>query len=104
MGWQGSLGLVFLGRQVGRSMVRAWGMAFAIVILSVPVTVILTLLMVPVWRWLERSYDLESIGHSGPAGWCYIATFLVCVSTLVGALYVSKKKRGRPGRASDGSR
>lgn len=44
--------------------------------------VLLTLLLVPFWRWLEATYGVESIGHSGPAEWCYVAAFLVCLLTL----------------------
>ena len=80
-------------------LVRSLGTAVAIVILSFPVSVLLTLLLVPLWRWLEGSYGLESVGHSGPAEWCYVATFLVCASILV-SLYVSRKKRGTPGSAT----
>ena len=71
----------------------------AIVVLSFPVSALVTLLLVPLWRWIEESYGLESIGHSGPAEWCYVATFLVCVSTL-GCFYMSGKKRGKSGRVA----
>lgn len=84
---------------MGKTLVRTLGIGVAIVFLSFPVSVLLTLLLVPLWRWLEASYGLESIGHSGPAEWCYLATFLVCASFLV-PLYVSRKKRGTPGSAT----
>jgi len=35
--------------------------------------------MWPFWKWLERTTGLEAVGHSGPAEWCYLATFLVWV-------------------------
>ena len=40
---------------------------------AVPVALAVTLLLYPVWSWLERTTGIESVGHSGPAGWCYLA-------------------------------
>jgi hypothetical protein len=72
----------------------------AIVTLSLPVSVLITLLLLPLWRWIEGSYGLESIGHSGPAEWCYVATFLVITSSGLGVFYMAKKMRGKPGSAA----
>jgi uncharacterized protein YceK len=41
----------------------------AILILSLPLSVILTLLLLPLWRWLAATHGIESVGHSGPAEW-----------------------------------
>ena len=71
-------------------MIRTLGTVVALVVLSFPVSALLTLLLVPLWRWIEESYGLESIGHSGPPEWCYAATLPVCVSTL-GSFYMSGK-------------
>ena len=58
-----------------------------ILLISVPTSVLLTLLLLPLWRGLEQNFGIESVGHSGPAEWCFGAMFVACVVTL-GSLYV----------------
>ena len=43
--------------------------------LSAPLSVLATILLLPVWSWLESSAGIEAVGHSGPAAWCYFVTF-----------------------------
>ena len=59
----------------------------ALLLASGPLGVVVTLALLPLWRWLEESYGIESVGHSGPAGWCYLVSILGCLLALV-ALYV----------------
>ena len=67
---------------------------FGITLLSVPVGLIITFLLIPFWGWLEKRFGIESIGHSGPAGWCYIASFILAV-TVLGWLWLFKRKKKR---------
>ncbi len=46
-----------------------------ILIISLPLAGILTLALVPFWRWLEANTGMEAIGHSGPAEWCYALVY-----------------------------
>ncbi len=60
-------------------MKRVW-LSLGVLVLSLPLGVLLTLLLLPLWRWLEDTAGIEAIGHSGPAAWCYgaaIAAFAV---------------------------
>jgi hypothetical protein len=66
------------------------------VLLSVPLSLLLTLFLVPFWRWLESTHGIESIGHSGPAGWCYLAVFLTCVVILGSAGLLIAQRRQHP--------
>lgn len=43
-----------------------------------------TILLVPLWRWVESDLGVEAIGHSGPAEWCF---YLVFAFLIVPALY-----------------
>jgi hypothetical protein len=52
----------------------------AIALLSVPLSVLATLLLLPFWSWLESAARIEAVGHSGPAEWCYLLVFAVLVS------------------------
>ncbi len=59
---------------------RPLSLIFAIVliiIVTVPLSIIATILLVPFWSWLEASTGIESLGHSGPAEWCYAVIFLL---------------------------
>jgi uncharacterized integral membrane protein len=48
-----------------------------VVAVAVPVSVVATILLFPFWSWIEAATGFESVGHSGPAVWCYAAVFLV---------------------------
>ena len=50
---------------------------------AVPVALAVTLLLYPVWSWLERTTGVESVGHSGPAGWCYLAVWAPMAAALL---------------------
>jgi len=55
-----------------------WARRIATVLLvCIPLSLIVTFLAMPLWSWLEASYGIESVGHSGPAEWCYIVVYVV---------------------------
>ena len=60
-----------------------------------PVSLAITVLLVPLWRRVEESTGIEALGHSGPADWCF---WVVYASLLVGAALVALRLR-RSGRA-----
>ncbi len=45
-----------------------------------PAGPVLTLLLFPWWSWLEATTGWESMGHSGPAGWCFVAVWCVLLA------------------------
>jgi len=56
-------------------------------LVGAPVSLIVTFLLLPFWRWLESLSGIEVIGHSGPAGWCFLVVFLLIVSGSVFVWY-----------------
>ncbi len=46
---------------------------------GLPFSFVVTILVVPVWRWIEADYGIEAIGHSGPAEWCYFFVWTLWV-------------------------
>ncbi len=67
-------------------------------LISAPVSVVATLLLLPLWRWVEASSGFESIGHSGPAEWCYLAVFaLVALSSLLALWALQGRERPADG-------
>ena len=56
----------------------------AIVIFLMPVSFILTFMLIPLWRWIEYEFGVESIGHSGPSEWCfYLIYILLLISCMM---------------------
>jgi hypothetical protein len=62
-----------------------------LLLVGVPATFIITFLLVPLWRWIESTYGIEAIGHSGPADWCFEVVYvLLVIAGLFGCLLVLK--------------
>ena len=70
-----------------RDRLKGVAIALAILLACFPLAAVLTIPMSPVWSSLEARTGIEAYGHSGPAGWCYLATYglLVGICTLVWA-------------------
>jgi len=59
---------------------------------GIPLGVVVTWLLLPLWRWLEATLHVEAIGHSGPAEWCYVVTMTV-TSLIVLAIWMLTARR-----------
>lgn len=62
-------------------------------ILAAPISVVLAVLLQPLWSWVEATFVVESIGHFGPARWCYLPTYVL--TATLGGLLVQRAARGR---------
>jgi len=84
-----------MGRHV-MEMIRIWR-TFAViglvVLVGVPVTFFATIALLPLWSAIERRYGIESVGHSGPADWCF---WTVLVVYLAAAWIVARVLRNKP--------
>jgi hypothetical protein len=56
-----------------------------ILALDLPVAFVLTMMLVPVWSAIESRWGIESVGHSGPAAWCYGVVFAGVAAISLGA-------------------
>lgn len=57
-----------------------------VLVLLVPLAIGITFYMMPLWLWIELNYQIESIGHSDPADWCFVATYAVLVAVSLATL------------------
>ena len=59
--------------------------AILLLVICFPIAVVLTIATSPLWLWAESQFKIEAYGHSGPAEWCYLATyiFLVILVTII---------------------
>jgi NADH:ubiquinone oxidoreductase subunit 5 (subunit L)/multisubunit Na+/H+ antiporter MnhA subunit len=71
---------------------RSVGIALAICIVAAPIAIVGTIAFIPFWSWIESRFEIESIGHSGPAEWCYLATYIII---LICACFVWRVIRHR---------
>ena len=69
---------------MSRARPRAAAIA-GIVVLALPVAFVLTMMLAPVWSAIERRWGIESLGHSGPATWCYALVFVCAVLVSLAA-------------------
>lgn len=72
---------------------REAGKVFALCVLAAPAAGIVTMVLRPLWSWIEARYGIEAVGHSRPAGWCYLAIYVVLVA---GGMSVWRLGRRRP--------
>lgn len=61
-----------------------WVMVW-VALINLPVAFFVTVILFPVWSYIERNYGIESIGHSGPAEWCF---WVVYVILMIGGLLI----------------
>ena len=77
-------------------MIRIWrGIAVfgLIVLLGLPVTFFVTIALLPLWSAIERRYGIESVGHSGPADWCFWTVFVVYLAVTLGIVRPFRVRR-----------
>jgi hypothetical protein len=77
-------------------MIRIWrGIAVfgLIVLLGLPVTIFVTIALLPLWSAIERRYGIESVGHSGPADWCFWTVFVVYLAVTLRILRPFRVRR-----------
>jgi hypothetical protein len=67
-----------------------------VLVACVPVAIILTLLTWPFWGWVEEVTGIESLGHSGPADWCFCAVYTLCAAAGIVLLIKLRRKNVPP--------
>ena len=72
--------------------------ALAILAASMPAAFILTIALLPLWSHIETAYGIESVGHSGPADWCFELTYVIVVAA-VGASFAALMRRSKRRRS-----
>ena len=74
------------------SMLKKVLISFGICIAAVPAAAIASFLLFPFWRWFEGMTQIESIGHSGPADWCFVAIYCLILLSSFGVWFLSRNK------------
>ena len=61
---------------------RVAGLAFAVCLISAPIAIAVTITLLPFWSWVESISEIESVGHSGPAEWCYLMSYIIILAWI----------------------
>ncbi len=69
--------------------------ALTLAVIAVPVSFIITFVLAPFWNWFESVTGIESIGHSGPANWCFILDYIV-LDILILIIFARNSKMKKP--------
>jgi hypothetical protein len=77
-----------------RGTMKRWLLASGLVVVCLPSSFFVTLLLLPLWSWIEATYGIESVGHSGPADWCFWLVYAVLVSVSVAAVFLHRRPEG----------
>ena len=68
-----------------KAVIRHSLVSLVLLAVCLPAAFIATLLLSPLWSWIEATYGIESIGHSGPAEWCFYVVYgILGVAALFG--------------------
>ena len=65
----------------------------AIILIAAPLSVVITMLLFPIWSWFEASVGIEAVGHSGPAEWCYAIVFFLLVAGVAVTFWARQRAR-----------
>jgi hypothetical protein len=77
-----------------RSGARVAVQVVIVLLAGLPFSFVFTFALVPLWRWVEGDLGIESIGHSGPAEWCFWLSYAIGV--IAGLFLVMKSTRKAP--------
>ena len=72
---------------------RRWTVAALLLVGCVPLAAITTLLLLPFWSWVEGTFAVEAVGHSGPANWCYWTSYGLWLAVLGGTVGLRLRRR-----------
>lgn len=75
-----------------KTALRHLAVALGIAVVCLPAAFILTFLLLPLWSWIEATYKIESVGHSGPADWCFWAVYALLAVVGLG-VYALRARR-----------
>ena len=64
---------------------------------ALPLSAMTTLALLPLWRFVEERYGIESVGHSGPADWCFILIYALWLTAGAGVFALRVRRRRTTG-------
>ena len=72
---------------------RAAAAAALAAVLMLPVAIVATFLLLPMWSWMDAHWGVEAVGHASLAEWCFVATWLAMGLPVAVLAYRSVRRR-----------
>lgn len=66
---------------------KRFALALLVVAICLPLAIFVTIALLPLWSWIEATYGIEAVGHSGPSDWCYWLVFGLMASIALAMLF-----------------
>jgi hypothetical protein len=66
--------------------IRELLIASSVLLLCLPLAVLLTLMLLPVWSWMGTNWAIAAVGPSGPAPWCFILVYGLMAAVCLGVV------------------
>lgn len=83
-----------------RRVLRSTARWLLLALMLLPLAGIATCMLVPAWDRFESATGIESLGHSGPAGWCYAAVYGVLLALTL--FFTARRRAGDASKAASG--
>ena len=93
--------IVFGGCQVDENRMRRAIIYALLLLIALPVAAVVTLMALPLWNLIETRAGIESVGHSGPADWCFEVTYGLIVAVGIAVEVMRKCRRSKVSKAED---
>lgn len=77
-------------------LIRPLVVVVMILMAAAPFAFVAAAVLSPLWSWIEAATGLESMGHSGPAAWCYCATWAALSALGLWMWRISARSRPAP--------
>ena len=69
--------------------------ASSILFLCLPLSVLATLMLLPVWPRVGAALGVAAVGPSGPAGWCFVLVYVVMAALATVVLLLRWQRAAR---------
>lgn len=60
--------------------------ASSLLVLCLPVAILVTLLLLPLWSWVGAKTAIAVVGPSGPAPWCFVLVYVLAAGLCFGVM------------------
>jgi hypothetical protein len=79
--------------------VRELLIASSILLLCLPVAVLLTLILLPIWSRVGAALGIAVVGPAGPAAWCFVLVYVVLAAIGTVIMLLRWRRVARRGSA-----
>lgn len=83
-----------------RRVLRSSVLFGALAVVCLPVSFVVTIFLFPLWSAIEERWGIESVGHSGPATWCFVGVYALLALGALGIAALADRRSEIAGERS----